>query len=130
MLEKLKGMGSQMGTIATDAMGAVDEATAATMEQAQKLASATGEATSAVTEVAIRRSVRRLRTLVSIASEELQKNPPSKRPMQLVASFQVGMMSLELQVEVDGSESGATATTPEGEAVPDLPVDEPDATPR
>lgn len=130
MLEKLKGMGSQMGTIATDAMGAVDEATAATMEQAQKLASATGEATSAVTEVAIRRSVRRLRTLVSIASEELRKNPPSKRPMQLVASFQVGMMSLELQVEVDGSESGATPTTPEGEAVPDLPVDEPDAAPR
>lgn len=130
MFNKIKGVGSQIGSLATDAIDAVDEATAATMEQAQKLASATGEATSTVTEVAVRRSVRRLQSLVRIASEELQKNPPSKRPMQLVASFQVGMMSLELQVEIDGSESGAPPAAPEGEAVHDLPEDEPESAPK
>lgn len=112
MLDKFKEMGSQIGAIATEAMGAVDEATVSVKDQAGKIATATEDATSTVTEEIIRKSVRRLQRVARIASDELQKNPPSRKPMQLVAAFQIGITYLELTVEVDGSEAGTTAGEP------------------
>lgn len=129
MLNKLKGMGSQIGTLASDAVHSVDEATASALDQAHKLATATESGSSAVTEEVIRKAVRRLQRAIRIATDELQKNPPSRKPMQLLAAFQVGITYMELTVEIDGSESGAMPVDPDGEATPASPGDESEPAP-
>jgi hypothetical protein len=121
MLDKFKAMGGQIQALAANAIDGVDQATASTVEEARKLAGMTGEATSAMTEAAIRKAVRRLQQLVSIAADELEKKPPPTKPMLLLGSFQGGLMSLQLQVEIDGSGSGGKPLMPADEQVPAAP---------
>jgi hypothetical protein len=112
MLDKLKGMGDQIQSLATGAMDTVDQATASTVQQAQKLAGATGEATSLMTEHAMRKAVRGLHQLMRYAAEEFEKDPPLGRPATLVGSIAAGMMSLQVEVEIGGKGAGDQPSGP------------------
>ena len=108
MFDKFKEAGTQLGTKATETL---ESATVTVKEQADKITTATGEAATAVSDQVIRNAVNRLRRVVRIATEELEKDLP-KRPATLTASFQIGMVTLELDVELRSADSAAPAQEP------------------
>jgi hypothetical protein len=108
MFDKLKDLGDQIGTLASDT---VETATTSVKQGTDKVVSVTETATSIVTEKAVRTAVGRLRSIVRIATDELLREPPSERPATLTATVTIGITSLELMVEIPGGPS-----TPETEA--------------
>lgn len=121
MFDKLKGIGDQIGTLASDTM---QSATTSVKEGADKVVSATDAATAVVTDKAVRTAVGRLRTIVRIATDELLSHPPSERPATLTATVTVGITSLELTVEIPGGPA-----PPESESPPQVANGE-DAAPK
>ena len=109
MLDKLKDIGDQISSLASDT---VQGATASVKEGADKVASATGSVAAVVPDKAVRTAVTRLREIVRIATEELLREPPSERPSTLTATVTVGITSLELTVELPGGPPAAKAEAP------------------
>jgi len=117
MLDKMKGIGSQLTTLATDAVGGVRSSV---KEGAGSFADAAGAAASSLNEKAIRAAVEQMRTILRIAAEEVAAKPVSERPVTLTASVNLGFTALEMQIVMPGDaapeSTGQAASAPAGAA--------------
>jgi hypothetical protein len=112
MLDKLKGLGSQMATKTNDA---VEDLTSSVKGGVESLASSATHMTGALNEKAVRASTAQMCTILEIAMEELKGRPLSSRPVSLTATVNIGISALEMQIHLEpagaGSESDPAAKT-------------------
>ena len=116
MLDRMKGLGSQLTTLAG---GAVDGVRSTMREGAESIAGAAGTAASNLNDKAVRAAVDQMRTILRIASEEIAAKPVSERPLTLTASVNLGFTALEMQIVLPGGESAvvpADAPAPAADA--------------
>jgi hypothetical protein len=98
MLEKIKGLGSQLTNMATDA---VDGVTSTVKQGAENIVTVTGAAASAINDKAVRSAVEQMRVVLGVAVEELHKKPVSDQPVTLTTSVDFGLTSLQMQIVVN-----------------------------
>lgn len=101
MLDKIKELGVQVATKATDA---VEEVTASVKGGADSLANTATTMTDALNEKAVRVSTAQVCSILEIAMEELKGRPLSAQPVSLTATVNVGIASLEMQVHLPPDE--------------------------
>ena len=118
MLDKIKGIGSQISSLAGDA---VDGVASSVKEGAGTIANAAGSAVSTLSEKAVRAAVEQMRTVLQVASEELRQRPVSDHPVTLTASVNIGVTALQVQVVIDGAASPAISGAHQGGG-PGLPA--------
>jgi hypothetical protein len=97
MLDKIKDIGSQIGSLAATA---ADGVAASMKEHAGTIANATSSAASTFSEKAVRTAVDQMRTALKIAAEELRQRPVSDQPVTLTASVDIGVTSLQMQIVI------------------------------
>jgi hypothetical protein len=113
MLEKIKGFGGQISSLA---QGAVEGVTATVKDGAASMAGKASDAVSAagqlvgekasrlndkVSDVATREAIAQIREVMAIAVEELRSKPISTSPVLLTARVDIVLASLEIQMLVD-----------------------------
>ena len=97
MLDKLKGIGSQVATKASDAVEGISTTVRGGVESLATTALNLGET---VNEKAVRASTAQVCSILEIALSELESRPLSATPVTLTASVNIGVASLEMQVHV------------------------------
>lgn len=97
MLEKIKGIGSQVATRATDAVGGV---TATVKEGVESLAHSASNMSEALNEKAVRASTAQMCNILEIALDELKTRPLAERPVSLKTTVNIGIAALEMEVQV------------------------------
>jgi hypothetical protein len=121
MLDKLKGIGGQIGEAVGGVASTVKDGAGTVAQAATGAARSAGQAVGAlnekVNEVATRESIGRMRDTLAIAVEELRKRPVSARPVTLVAKVDLVVTSLEIQMVFDPSDpappvAGAVVVSP------------------
>lgn len=115
MLDKLKDIGSQVASKASDAV----EGLSTTVKDGMgSLANTAVSMTEAVNDKAVRASTAQACTILEIALQELRSRPIAERAVTLTAAVNFGVASLEMQVHVpagslgDGEPAAAPAGTP------------------
>lgn len=103
MLDKLKDIGSQVASKASDA---VEGLSTTVKDGVGSLASTAVSMTEAVNEKAVRASTAQACTILEIALQELRARPLAERPVTLTAAVNFGVASLELQVHVPAGSHG------------------------
>ncbi len=116
MLDKIKGVGSQISNLATDA---VDGVTSSVKGGAETIANAAGAVVSAISEKAVRTAVDQMRTVLQVSCEELRQRPVSDQPVTLTASINIGVTALQVQVVVNNGVNPAVNGATQ-ESVPEL----------
>ena len=114
MLDKIKGIGNQLTSLASDA---VDGVTASVKEGAESISGAAGAAAASFNEKAVRTAIGQMRTVLQIAAEELRQRPISNHAVTLTTSVDIGFTALEMQIEMDPVE-GAQGSASETPGVP------------
>lgn len=107
MLEKIKGIGTQVATKAGDA---VDGVTATVKGGVESLAHTASNVTEALNEKAVRASTAQMCSILEIALDELKNRPLSEQPVSLKATVNIGIAALEMEIKVPSaaqSEEGA-----------------------
>lgn len=110
MLDKLKDIGTQVATKASDA---VEGISASVKDGVDSLATSAAHMTEAANEKAVRASTAQVCNILEIALNELASRPLSSRPVTLTASVHIGVASLEMQVHVPAGEPIAPPDAPE-----------------
>lgn len=115
MFDKIKGIGTQIGSLATTA---ADGVAASVKEHAGTIADATTAAASTLSEKAIRAAVEQMRTVLKIAGEEVRQRPISEHPVTLTASVHIGVTALEMQIVIPKASSPIASASDAQEALP------------
>ena len=97
MLEKIKEIGTQVATTASDAAKGI---TTSVKSGAESIANATVSATEAINEKAVRASTAQMCSILETAIAELQTRPLLNRPVSLTTSVNFGLATLEMQVHL------------------------------
>lgn len=97
MLDKIKGLGSQVATRANDA---VDGVTNAVKGGVESLANTATTVTDTLNEKAVRASTAQMCTILEIALDELRQRPLAQRPVSLKASVTIGIAALEMEIHL------------------------------
>lgn len=95
MLDRMKGLGGQISSRATEA---VDGIASSVRGGVENLSGAATGAVAALSEKAIRTAIEQMRSVLAIAAEELRERPVAGAPATLTASVTLGVTSLEIQV--------------------------------
>ena len=106
MLDKIKDLGAQVATKATDA---VDGITTSVRGSVGSLANSAGTMTGALNEKAVRASTAQMCNILEIAMEELSSRPLSNRRVTLTATVNIGIAALEMQIHREPSEPKSEA---------------------
>jgi len=118
MLDKLKDIGSQVASKASDA---VEGLSTTVKDGVGSLANTAVSMTEAVNEKAVRASTSQACTILEIALQELRARPLAERPVTLTAAVNFGVASLELQVHVPAGSletDGPAAVSPGAPGAP------------
>lgn len=102
MLDRIKGLGTQVAATATDAMQGI---TSTVRTGAESIASAATSATGAINDKAVRASTAQMCSILEIAVAELKDRPLSQRPVSLTATVNFGIATLEMQVHLAASDA-------------------------
>jgi hypothetical protein len=102
MLDKIKELGAQVASKATDS---VEGVTASVKGGADSLANTAATMTDAFNEKAVRASTAQMCSIIEIAMEELKNRPLSSHPVSLTATVNIGIAALEMQVHLQANES-------------------------
>lgn len=102
MLDKLKGLGNQISSFATDA---VDGVSSTVKVGAESIADAASAAAQTLNETAVRTAVDQMRRILEIAAEEIRQRPVLDRPVTLTAIVNIRFTALEMQVIVSPERS-------------------------
>jgi hypothetical protein len=97
LLDKLKGIGSQVASKASDAVEGISTSVRGGVES---LTSTAINVSEAVNEKAVRASTAQVCSILEIALKELEGRSLSAKPVTLTASVNIGVASLEMQVHV------------------------------
>lgn len=97
MLEKIKGIGTQVANKATDA---VEGVTASVKGGVESLAHTASNVTDALNEKAVRASTAQMCSILEVALDELKSRPLSERPVSLKATVNIGIAALEMEIQV------------------------------
>ncbi len=97
MFEKMKDIGSQ---VATKANEAVEGMTTSVKGGVESLAHNASDMTEALNEKAVRASTAQMCSVLEIALDELNSRPLSAQPVSLKATVNIGIASLEMEVQV------------------------------
>jgi len=108
MLDKMKDLGSQVATKASDA---VEGITVSVKSGVESLANTAGTMTGALNEKAVRASTAQMCNILEIALEELKNRPLSKRRVTLTATVNIGIAALEMQIHQDPTAQGTGDTS-------------------
>jgi hypothetical protein len=113
MLDRIKGLGTQVATTASDAAQGI---TSSIKSGAEAVASAATSASEAINEKAVRASTAQMCSILEIAVTELKSRPLSARPVSLTATVNFGLATLEMQIHLPSSKddeaSGSEADHP------------------
>jgi hypothetical protein len=113
MLEKIKGFGGQISSLAGGAVEGVtstvkggaqavaDKASGAVQAVTAKVSETAGQINDKVSDVATREAIAQIREVMAIAVEELRSKPISTSPVLLTAKVDIVLASLEIQMVVD-----------------------------
>jgi hypothetical protein len=110
MLDKMKDIGAQVATKASDAMEGIGVSVKSGVES---LANTAGNMTGALNEKAVRASTAQMCSILEIALEELKNRPLSQRRVTLTASVNIGIAALEMQIHQEpapATDGGAVVT--------------------
>lgn len=111
MLDKIKGLGNQVATRANDAVEGVAHVVKGGVETLANTATAVGDT---LNEKAVRASAAQMRTILEIALDELKQRPLADWPVSLTASVNIGIASLEMQVQLQPPAGGDAGAMPPG----------------
>ncbi len=92
MLEKIKDIGAQ---VATKANEAVEGFTTSVKGGVDAL-------TDSINEKAVRASTAQACNILEIALDEIRRRPLAERPLTLTATVNLGIASLQMEVQLDG----------------------------
>lgn len=98
MLDKIKEVGGQLTTKASDA---VEKVAATVKGGAETLAGAASGAASSLNEKAIRTAVDQMCTIVQVATDQLRQRPLPDSQVTLTASVNLGVTAVQIQVVLD-----------------------------
>ena len=97
MFEKMKDIGSQ---VATKANEAVEGMTTSVKGGVESFAHTASDMTESLNEKAVRASTAQICSVLEIALDELKSRPLSAQPVSLKATVNIGIASLEMEVQV------------------------------
>lgn len=97
MLEKIKGIGTQVASRANDAIEGV---TTTVKGGVESLAHTASDMTDALNEKAVRASTAQMCNILEIALDELKSRPLSERPVSLKTTVNIGIAALEMEIQV------------------------------
>ncbi|MDX8400121.1 MAG: hypothetical protein R8K20_07710 [Gallionellaceae bacterium] len=100
MLEKFKGIGSQ---VATKAGNAVDGVSSSVKGGVESLANSAGNMSDALNDKAVRLATTQMCSIIEIAIDELKSRPLSAHPISLKTMVNVGVAALEMEVHLPPS---------------------------
>lgn len=102
LLEKLKKLGVQMVTHTEDAVSGMTSAVRGQGESIGAVASSVANSvTHTLNDKAVRMSTAEICNILEIAMDELRGRPLSQHRVSLIATVNIGVASLEMQVHVD-----------------------------
>jgi hypothetical protein len=113
MLEKIKGFGGQITSLAQGAVEGVSstvkdgasavagKATGAVSAATHLVTEKAGQLNDKVSDMATREAIAQIREVMAIAVEELRNKPISTSPVLLTAKVDIVLASLEIQMVVD-----------------------------
>lgn len=104
MFDKIKDLGTQAATKTTDA---IDGITTSVKHGVESIAHTATSVTDSLNEKAVRASASQMYRILEIALEELKDRPLAERPLSLTSSVNIGIASLELQIQLNQPESGS-----------------------
>ena len=125
MLDKIKGIGNQLTSLASNA---VDGVTSSMKEGAGSISDAARAAASSLNEKAVRAAIGQMRTVLQIAAEELRQRPISNHAVTLKTSVDIGFTALEMQIVMDpveGEQGHASEMSGVPAVVPGTPTEMP-----
>lgn len=102
MLDKIKDMGSQ----------AVDGITSSVKNGVDVIANSASNMGGNLNEKAVRASTSQLCRILEIALEELKNRPLAERGVMLTASVNLGIASLQMQLQVDAEKTNQSSVLP------------------
>lgn len=102
MLDKIKGLSTQVVTKAGDA---VDGITTSVKGGVESLANSASNMTVALNEKAVRVSTAQVCEILELAIDELKGRPLARERMTLTASVNIGIAALEMHVHLDPSDA-------------------------
>lgn len=108
MLDKIKGLGSQVAIKANDA---VEGITTSVKSGVETLANTATTVTDAINDKAVRTSTAQMCSILEIALQELEGRPLASRPLSLTATVNFGVAALEMQIHLEPP--GTKADEPE-----------------
>lgn len=117
MLDKIKGLGSQVASRAGDA---VDGVTSAVKGGVESLANTATTVTDTLNEKAVRASTAQMCNILEIALDELRQRPLAQRPVSLKASVTIGIAALEMEIHLTPDEKKNGVDPPPGELPEDV----------
>ena len=115
MLNRIKGLGTQVATTAGDAALGI---TSSIKSGAESIANAATAVTDAINEKAVRASTAQMCSILEIAVEEWKSRQLSQHPVSLTAAVNFGIATLEMQIHLSPS---ASESAPGSENVPIQP---------
>jgi len=104
MFDKIKDLGTQAASKTTDA---IDGITTSVKHGVESIAHTATAVTDSLNERAVRASASQMYRILEIALEELKDRPLAERPLSLTSSVNIGIASLELQIQLNQPESGS-----------------------
>lgn len=111
MLDKLKGLGAQVATKASDAVDGITTSVKGGVESLANTATTVGDA---INEKAVRTSIAQMCNILEIAQEEIKARPVSSRPLSLTATVSFGIATLEMQINLEPPEKENTSALSAG----------------
>lgn len=102
MLDKLRDIGTQVATKATDAVDGIATSVKGGVESLTNTAST---ATDTLNEKAVRLSTAQVCKILELAMEEMKGRPLSKQRVSLTATVNIGIAALEMQVHLEPSQT-------------------------
>jgi hypothetical protein len=97
MFDKVKDLGTQVSTRASDAVDGITSSVKSGVESLGNAVTGVGEA---INEKAVRASTAQACRILEIAMEEMQGRPLQERPVSLTATVNFGIAALEMQVHL------------------------------
>jgi len=101
MFEKIKGLGVQVATKATDAAEGIASSVKGGVDS---LSNSATSMTDALNEKAVRVSTAQLCTILELAVDEVKARPLSAQPVTLTATVNFGIATLEMQIHLPSAE--------------------------
>lgn len=98
MLDKIKDLKTHVATKANDA---VDGITTSVKGGIESLANTATTVTDNLNETAVRASTAQMCTILEIALDEMKGRPLSNRPVSLTATVNIGIASLQMQIDCE-----------------------------